>query len=526
MSTVPGAAAHGSWKPAANPWLIAVAVTLAAFMEVLDTTIVNVALPHIAGTMSASYDQATWALTAYLVANGIVLPMSAFLARTIGRKRYFLICIIAFTACSFACGVSTNLYELILFRVLQGFFGGGLQPVQQSIILDTFPSSQRGRAFAVTAVAIVVAPVFGPTLGGWITDNLTWRWVFLINVPIGIMTAFAVMHLVEDPPWEKIAKKVDFDFVGIGLITLGLGSLQVVLDRGEDADWFASNFIRTFSVMAFIGLSAAVTWLLYTRKPVVDLRTLKDKNFTLGCMTIAAFASILYASAVLIPQLTQQHLGYTAMLSGLVLSPGALLIIFLIPIINQVMHYVQMRYILSAGFFFLGCALLYSRGLTPDIDFKTLVIMRATQSLAIGFLFVPASTLTYLTLSKHLQGDGAALFTMFRNIAGSIGISLSTAAISSRTQVHLAILAGYTGPLNPGYNFNIERIVNGLKGSMFGAGDLAQTAAGVLYRGFLQQASILAYMDVFALCAILSWCFIPFTFFFSPAKGKSEEGAH
>jgi len=526
MSAAPSATAHGNWKPAGNPWLIAVVVTLAAFMEVLDTTIVNVALPHIAGTMSASYDQATWALTAYLVANGIVLPMSAFLARTIGRKRYFLICIIAFTVCSFACGISTNLYELILFRVLQGFFGGGLQPVQQSIILDTFPASQRGRAFAVTAVAIVVAPVFGPTLGGWITDNWSWRWVFLINVPIGMLTAFAVMRLVEDPPWEKIAKKINFDYVGIGLIALGLGSLQVMLDRGEDADWFASSFIRIFAVLAFIGLTTAVAWLLYTKKPVVDLRTLKDKNFTLGCLTIAAFASILYASAVLIPQLTQLHLGYTAMLSGLVLSPGALAIIFLIPIINAMMPYVQIRYVLTVGFFLLGWALFYSRGLVPNIDFKTLVLMRCAQSMAIGFLFVPASTLTYLTLPKHLQGDGAALFTMFRNIAGSIGISLSTAAITSRTQSHQAILAAHTGALNAGYDSGIAKVASALKGSIAGIGDVTQNAAGVLYQNLLQQSSILAYMDVFFMCAILSWCFIPFTFLFSPAKGKSGKGAH
>jgi DHA2 family multidrug resistance protein len=526
MSASTGTASHGNWKPAGNPWLIAVAVTLAAFMEVLDTTIVNVALPHIAGTMSVSYDQATWALTAYLVANGIVLPMSAFLARSIGRKRYFLICIIAFTACSFACGVSTNLYELILFRVLQGFFGGGLQPVQQSIILDTFPASQRGRAFAVTAVAIVVAPVFGPTLGGWITDNMSWRWVFLINVPVGILTTFAVMRLVEDPPWEKIARKINFDYIGIGLIALGLGSLQVMLDRGEDADWFSSTFIRIFAVLAFIGLSTAVAWLLYTKKPVVDLRTLKDKNFTLGCMTIAAFAAILYASAILIPQLTQLHFGYTALLSGLVLSPGAVAIIFLIPIINRIMPYVQMRYILSVGFFLLGCAMLYSHGLVPDIDFNTLVMMRITQSVAIGFLFVPASTLTYLSLPKRLQGDGAALFTMFRNIAGSIGISVSTAAITSRTQVHQAILAAHTGPLEAAYAMNIAHIATALRGGMSAIGDLTQNATGILYQSLLQQASILAYMDVFSACAILSWCFIPFTFFFSPAKGKTGKDAH
>jgi DHA2 family multidrug resistance protein len=239
-----GADSTAPWKPAANPWLIALVVTLAAFMEVLDTTIVNVALPHIAGTMSASYDEATWTLTSYLVANGIVLPISAFLGRAIGRKRYFLICIVAFTICSFLCGIATELWQLIVFRVLQGFFGGGLQPNQQSIILDTFAPEQRGRAFSISAVAIVVAPVLGPTLGGWITDNFSWRWVFLLNVPIGILTSIAVFQIVEDPPWEKRKKgKLSIDYLGIGLIAIGLGCLQVMLDRGEDDDWFSSPFI-------------------------------------------------------------------------------------------------------------------------------------------------------------------------------------------------------------------------------------------------------------------------------------------
>ncbi len=514
------------WKPAGNPWLIAVAVTLAAFMEVLDTTIVNVALPHIAGTMSVSYDEATWALTSYLVANGIVLPISAFLARLLGRKRYFLICIIAFTVCSFLCGISNNLYELIFFRVLQGFFGGGLQPSQQSIILDTFPPEQRSRAFSVTAIAIVVAPILGPTLGGWITDNFTWRWVFLINVPVGVLTTFAVMSLVEDPPWEKQSSRVSTDFIGIGLIALGLGSLQIMLDRGEDADWFSSSFIRTFAALAAIGIASAVAWLLYTRKPVVDLRVLKDRNFALGSATIAAFAGILYASAIMIPQLAQEHLGYTAELSGLVLSPGALCIVFLIPIITRVMPYVQTRLILTVGFLLLGVALLYSRTLTPNIDFNHLVLLRSAQSVAIGFLFVPTSTLTYLTLDRRFQADGAALFTMFRNVAGSIGISLSTAEITTRTQVHMAYLAAHASTSDANFVNNIASTVAAVKNYSLQAGDATQIALGYLYQTMIGQATILAYLDVFAYCAVISFCFVPFTLLFSPAKAAGGAGAH
>lgn len=520
--------AQANWKPSANPWLIAIVVTLAAFMEVLDTTIVNVALPHIAGTMSASYDEATWTLTSYLVANGIVLPISGFLGRLLGRKRYFLVCIVAFTICSFLCGIATDLWQLIIFRVLQGFFGGGLQPNQQSIILDTFPPQQRGRAFSISAIAIVVAPVLGPTLGGWITDNFSWRWVFLVNVPFGILTSLAVMQLVEDPPWKKKGNaRVSIDYVGIALIALGLGTLQVMLDRGEDADWFASNFIRWFAAMAVAGIAGATLWLLYTKKPVVDLRCLKDRNFALGCVTIGAFATILYGSAVLVPQLAQQQLGYTAMLAGLVLSPGAVLITMEIPIISKLMPHVQTRFLVATGFGLLACALAYSHTLTPDIDYLTLVKMRSAQSLAIGFLFVPITTLAYLTLPPRLNDDGSALFTMFRNVAGSIGISLSTAMIRERTQARMAHLSEHMSTLSQNYNDAVQqsaRTIAGLTGQPLS--QALQTASGHMYTTFISQATILAYVDVFSYLAVFCTLCIPMTLLFSPTKASGGAGGH
>lgn len=528
-ASAPNSNGHDSnWRPAANPWLIAIVVTLAAFMEVLDTTIVNVALPHIAGTMSASYDEATWTLTSYLVANGIVLPISAFFARLLGRKRYFLVCIIAFTVCSFLCGIATDLWQLIIFRILQGFFGGGLQPNQQAIILDTFPPAQRGRAFSISAVAIVVAPVLGPTLGGWITDNFSWRWVFLLNVPVGILTSIAVMQFVEDPPWEKkSAGKASVDYIGIGLIALGLGCLQVMLDRGEDDDWFSSPFIVTFAVLALAGIVGATFWLLYARKPVVDLRCLKDRNFALGCATIAAFATILYGSAVLVPQLAQQQLGYTATMSGLVLSPGALLITMEIPLISRLMPHIQTRFLVAFGFFLLAVALAYSHTLTPDIDYLTLVKMRSVQSLAIGFLFVPITTLTYLTVPRQLNNDASALFTMFRNIAGSIGISVSTALIRERTQARMAHLSGHMSTLSQNYNDTLQRTAHTIAG-MTGEplAQALQTATGRLYTTFISQATILAYVDVFAILAVFCVLVIPVTLLFSPAKAAGGAGGH
>jgi DHA2 family multidrug resistance protein len=509
------------WRPTGNPWLIATVVTLAAFMEVLDTTIVNVALPHIAGTLSVSYDEATWALTSYLVANSIVLPISGFLGRVLGRKRYFVICIVAFTVCSFLCGISENLGQIIIFRVLQGFFGGGLQPNQQSIILDTFPPSQRGRAFSLTAVATVVAPVLGPTIGGWITDNFTWRWVFLINVPIGVLASFAVIALVEDPPWAK-KQRASIDYLGIGLIALTFSTFQIMLDRGEDDDWLSSPFILTFAAIAATGLCAACGWLLYARRPVVDLRVFKDRNFALGSLAIATFAMILYSSAVIIPQLTQQHLGYTAFLAGLVLSPGALVIIFLIPMVNLVMPRVETRFLLTAGFFILGCSMLFSRLITPDIDFWHLVVLRCAQTLGIGFLFVPTSVLAYQTIPKRLQGDATALFTMFRNVAGSIGISLSTAVISTRTQVHIAYLSGHLNQSDPNFRATLAQLTAAIKSLGTFAGGAAQAAMGRLEQTLLGEAALLAYMDLFLYCAILSFAFVPFTFFFSPVKASRK----
>jgi DHA2 family multidrug resistance protein len=520
------AAASNTWHPAANPWLIAIVVTLAAFMEVLDTTIVNVSLPHIAGTLSVSYDEATWALTSYLVANSIVLPMSGFFARALGRKRYFVLCIIAFTVCSFLCGISDNLLQLIVFRTLQGFFGGGLQPNQQSIILDTFPASQRGRAFSLTAVATVVAPVFGPTVGGWITDNFSWRWVFWINVPIGVLASFAVMSLVEDPPWVRKQVGISIDYIGIGLIALTFAAFQIMLDRGEDADWFQSDFIRGFAIIAAVAAAAAVAWLLYTPKPVVDIRVLKDRNFALGCGAIASFAMILYGSAVLIPQLAQQHLGYTALLAGLVLSPGALAIILLIPMITLIMPHVQTRLILATGFLVLGSAMLFARHIPPNVGFSHLVLVRATQSLGIGFLFVPTSVLAYLTVPQALQGDATALFTMFRNVAGSIGISLSTAFVQSRTQVHMAYLSAHLSQANPVLHGALTHLSSAIRNLGTVAGTASSAAMAQVYKTLIAQAGFLAYQDVFLYCALLSFAFVPLAFLFSPVKATRQAGGH
>lgn len=520
-------ASHQNWRPASNPWAVAWVVTLAVFMEILDTTIVNVALPHVAGSLSASYDESTWVLTSYLVANGIVLPISAFLSRVFGRKQFFLICIVMFTVCSFLCGIATELWQIILFRILQGFFGGGLQPTQQSVLLDYFKPEDRGKAFGLSSIAIIVAPVLGPTLGGWITDNYSWRWVFFINIPVGIVTVLAIYQLLEDPPWErKSEEKLSVDWAGISLIALGLGCLQVMLDRGEDEDWFASDFTRTFAVLTFIGIIGAIYWLLYAKKPVVDLRCMADKNFAVSSLLMAGMAMILYGSSVVIPQLAQQDLGYTATWSGMVLSPGAVLIVLTIPLVLKMMPIVQTRWIIAFGFFCLGAAFWWSRSLTPDIDFETLVLFRSAQSIGLGFLFVPLTTIAFITIPRQLNADAAALFTMFRNVAGSIGISLSTAAITERSQAHSAHLAYHATPFDEQFQQAIRSTAEAIRNFTSLTGDPLSAATGQMYKAMIEQSRFLAYIDVFTLLSVVAILLIPFCLLLSPIKSEGSAGAH
>ena len=519
MSGSDGGEASG-WKPKANPWVIALVVTIAAFMEILDTTIVNVSLPYIAGSLAASSDQATWALTSYLVANAFVLAISGFLARKFGRKRYFVVSIAGFTACSFLCGIATSLPELIIFRAMQGLFGGGLQTNQQAIILDTFPPEKRSAALSITAVATVIAPALGPTLGGWLTYDYSWHWVFLVNIPVGIAAIFAVLAVVEDPPWEKAQKGLHVDYIGIALIAVGLGCLQVMMDRGEDENWFSSSFIVTFAVLAYCGLLGAVCWLLTARRPVVKLAVLGDRNFAVGVVLIFCMFSTLYASAVVVPQLTQQQLDYTALWAGLVLSPGAIVVAMIIPVVGVLSSKVETRFMVAAGFAVLGAGLVYSHYLSPQISFWRLAEIRIAQSVGIAMLFVPINAAAFLTISKEDTADASALFVMFRNVAGSIGISLSTAMVTERTQVRMAHLSANLTPFDQGYVDALARYTAPLAQLGVAQSQQAATANGQIYQQLRTQASILGNADVFLGCALLAFMAVPLAFLLSGGKGK------
>lgn len=519
-----GELAAGGWKPKHNPWTVALIVTMAAFMEILDTTIVNVSLPHIAGSLSSTYDDATWTLTAYLVANGIVLTISGWLGKVFGRKRYFMVCIVMFTVSSFLCGMATSLSELIIFRMMQGFFGGGLQPNQQSIILDSFPPEKRAAAFGLTAIATVVGPVIGPTLGGWITDNFSWRWIFFINVPFGIVTTLGVAAMVEDPPWAR-KRKAPIDVIGISLITLGFSCLEVMVDRGEDADWFGSTFIRVMGVLAVLGIGGAVLWLLHTDKPAVDLRVFKDRNFAVGTAMMGAMGALLYASAIIVPQFAQQVMGYTATLSGLILSPGGIAVIILIPIVGRLMSFTSVRNVIALGFGLMGVSLFFSAHLAPALDFRHLVLYRMSQTACLAFLFVPLSTIAYSTIPERLNADASALFSMSRNVLGSLAISGATALLTERKQAHQSYMTQWMTPYHQPYNDYLTQAQNaGMNRGM--TEDTARAVAQhVQYQEFSRQVSMLTYNEVFMILGIGAFLCVPFCFLFSNMRGGGKPTA-
>lgn len=515
---------QGGAKP--NPWLVALVVTLGAFMEVLDTTIVNVALPHIAGSLAVSSDEATWTLTTYLVSNGIVLTISSSLARRIGQKNYFLMSVIGFTATSFACGVSTNFAEILVFRSLQGFFGGGLQPTQQAIILQVFPPDKRGQAFGLTAIATILAPVLGPLLGGYLTDQYSWHWIFLINVPIGILTFFGALQLVQKAPDENSQKKSapPFDYWGLLFISLALGCMELGADRGEDYDWLGSNFIRIMAVLSIIGYVFGVVYLLRAKNPVVNLRVFKDRNFALGWICIAIMGFVLYASAVVIPQFAQQQLGYDATWAGLVLAPGAVVLIMLIPLVGRVLNVVPVKYVIASGGVALCLALLYSMNLVPNIDFYHIALFRAAQTAALALLFVPISTAAYSTIPKELNSDAAALFSMARNVYGGVGISISTALVTDHLQIRQAHLVEHLMPVNQPYNVLLQQVQQGMIALGNSAEQAAQRAPGQVFQMLQSQVAVLAYNDVFLITAILSLAMTVAGLMLSNVKPKAGGG--
>ena len=434
------------WRPRVNPWLIAVVVAMAAFMEVLDTSIANVALPYMAGSLGASNDESTWVLTSYLVSNAIVLPISGWFAGVFGRKRFFMVCLVIFTVSSLLCGIAPSLGAIILFRVLQGAGGGGLQPMAQAILADTFPPQKRGLAFALYGITTIIAPTVGPTLGGWITDNYTWRWIFFINLPVGILALFLVFRLVEDPPWVKrvAGAGVKFDYIGVALLTLGVGALQVMLDKGQEDDWFGSRFILTLAIVAGVGLVSLVIWEWFHKDPIVDVRLFKNLNFLGANFMMFVLGIMLFSSLVMMPLFLQTLLGYTAESAGLVLSGGGLLLLFLMPVAGTLASKVQARYIIAFGWLTLSLSMYYStQHLDLDISFRSASVLRVVQVFGLGFLFVPINLASYVGMPPEKSNSVAGLVNFMRNIGSSIGTSMVTTLLARRAQVHQMYLVAH-----------------------------------------------------------------------------------
>ena len=498
-----------------NPWVIAVTVTLATFMEVLDTSIANVALPHISGSLSASADESTWVLTSYLVSNAIVLPLSGWFSSLIGRKRFYMSCVAVFTVSSFLCGLAPSLGMLVFFRILQGAGGGGLQPSEQAILNDTFPIEKRGMAFAVYGIAVVVAPTIGPWLGGWITDSFSWRWIFYINVPVGIVSLILTSLIVSDPPYMQRAKakvKDSFriDYIGIGLISLGLGSMQIILDKGQREDWLSSGFIQIFFVLMIVGIIAGILWELREKHPVVDLRMLKDRNFAGGDAGLMFFLGfVLYASTVLIPQFLQQLLGYTASLAGAALSPGGAVIMFMMPVVGFLVAKVNSKYLITFGCTISALALFVMAGWNLQIDYRHAVLARMMQSFGLAFLFIPINVSAFSFVPKEKTNMGTGIINLARNIGASVGIATVTTLLQRRTQFHQAQLMEHVNPLSLAYH----NMVAGTESRLLLAGSSvyhsASQAAGMVYSTVERQAAMMAFIDNFHMLGIVFFIVIP-----------------
>jgi DHA2 family multidrug resistance protein len=493
------------WRPNANPWLIAVVVALAAFMEVLDTSIANVALPYMAGSLSATTEQSTWVLTSYLVSNAVVLPIVGWFVRVFGRKRFFIICLAVFTLSSLLCGLAPSLATMIVFRVLQGAGGGGLQPMAQAILADTFPPQQRGQAFALFGVTVVVAPILGPTLGGWITDNYTWRWIFLINLPVGIATSFLVFRLLEDPPWEKrlARSQIRIDYIGMSLLVIGVGALQIMLDKGQENDWFASQFIVLLAVMAFVGLVSLVIWEWRHDDPIVDVRLYRNLNF-LGANAMMFMAGIMmFSSLVMMPQFLQLLLGYSSESAGLVLSGGGFLLLILMPIVGVLTAKIQARYIIATGWL-ITCAAMYytSRNLNLEIDFAHASLLRVVQVAGLPLLFVPIILVSYLGLPPEKSNNIAGLVSFMRNIGSSIGTSMVTTLLARYAQFHQVGLVEHTGVDEPTFTSAVSGLAARLTASGLETSEALRQAYGRVYQAVIAQATVLAYVDTFRILAI------------------------
>jgi DHA2 family multidrug resistance protein len=513
--------ASPGWNPSRsaagdrNPWLVAVVVSIATFMVVLDTAIANVSLRYIAGSLAASVDESTWVVTTYLIANAVVLPASGWLSNVIGRKRFYMICVALFTVSSLLCGLAPSLSALIFFRILQGLGGGGMPTSEQAILADTFPPQQRGQAFALYGVAVIVAPTVGPTIGGWITDNFSWHWIFFINVPIGLVSLALVHWLVDEPETlqrerhERLARGLKVDWVGFALIAITLGSLEVVLDRGQIEDWFKSDTIIVFTTLAAASFLLFLPWEINHEEPIIELQLLFRRQFGMAFLVMLMVGAILFGSNQIMPQLLQTTFPYTAMLSGLAMMPGGLAMLVMMPIAGQVTGHFQPKYLITLGLASIALSMWYSTSLTPDASFDYFAWVRVYQVIGLPFLFIPINTVAYDGLPPDKTNQGSALMNVARNLGGSIGISLANVVLVQREQFHQSRLVENTTPSSPTFHSTVQQLTQYFTSHGASASDAAGQAMALIGQMIQTQATILAYIDVFYVCAIAAAVMIP-----------------
>jgi DHA2 family multidrug resistance protein len=531
-------AAERAWKPRFNPWAIALTVTLATFMEVLDSSIANVALPHIAGSLGASNDEATWVLTSYLVSNAIILPASAYLTTFIGRKKFYMICVVLFGVSSMLCGLAPSLPILVFCRILQGAGGGGLAPSEQAILADTFPPAKRGQAFALYGLAVVCAPAIGPTLGGYITDNFNWRWIFFINVPIALLSLYLTNRMVEDPPHIKreVAKSklggLNLDFFGFGLLATGFGSLEFILDKGQEDDWFGSNIITFFTVLCVVSLVTLIFWELYQlrikKRPILNLTLFKRKTFAVPFVLMFVLGFALYGTTVLIPQMVQTLLGYTAELAGMVISPGGICIMIMMPVVGILVGKVDARYLICYGFSMLALSMAAMHTFSLQSSFTYIMWCRILQASGLAFLFIPINTITYIGVPREQNNDVSGLTNLARNIGGSTGTAFVATMLTRRSQAHEANMIRQLTPANEAFRNQVNRLKglfpgggSGTAGGFGGKGTgNVHTAQAFIYQQMHRQSAMLAYMDIIAALGIFCVCMIPLVL----ALGKLKPG--
>jgi DHA2 family multidrug resistance protein len=525
----PGAVATGTERPARagarrgllTPWLLALVVMLATFMEVLDTSVANVALPHIAGNLSSTVDEATWVLTSYLVANAIVLPLGGYLSALFGRKRFYMTCVALFTTASMLCGLAPSLPWLVFFRILQGLGGGALQPTSQSILVETFPGEKRAAASALFGMGVTLAPVLGPVAGGWITDNYSWHWIFLINVPVGMLSLALTQRMVHDPPTlKRVSLKDGFqvDYLGIGILALGLAALEIALDEGQRRDWFGSGLITASAIVAVVCLVTVVFYLLRSEHPILDLRLFRDRNFAVATFMMFVLGFVLYGSLALLPIFLQTLLGYTASLSGQILSPGGLVVMVMMPVVAMLMRRYDARPLIAWGFLFCGVGLWWMARFNLQVPFETAMASRLVQSFGLAFLFVPMNVVAFNRVPAAKTTYAAGTLNLVRNIGGSTGIALVTTVLARRAQFHQAVLVADLHPASLQYQSFLAGAGRLLVAHGASAPDAARQAQGLAYGVLLRQATMMAFADTFWVMAVLCLVLLPMVMLMSPSR--------